>query len=237
MNELEMRFYSLAEISEITGIPANASQFARDVKRMLKNEGYACEWLKKRGVNIINRTITPQMELKKLLMERFSMNTQADVMGFAWFIIALTTVSGFASMPYLEKEKVITEMCGYDIDEGTLRHWAGKLYKSGNANRTKKGALWHTYRDENGVKRQEPADPDGEAYKEYCDLRTIVLNCIRETDDKNNASPEVRKGAYRRMLRQLYSEYGCYYWCPEIVLNALGDDIEEIIRLVDAILL
>ena len=42
MNELEMRFYSLAEISEITGIPANASQFARDVKRMLKNEGYAC---------------------------------------------------------------------------------------------------------------------------------------------------------------------------------------------------
>lgn len=98
----------------------------------------------------------------------------------------------------------------------------------------KKGALWHTYRDENGVKRQEPADPDGEAYKEYCYLRASVLDCIRETDEKINASPEVRKGAYGQMLRQLYSEYGCYYWCPEIVLNALGDDIEEIIRLVDA---
>lgn len=237
MNELEIRFYSLSEISEITGIPANASQFARDVKRMLKNEGYTCEWLKKRGVNIIGRTITPQMELKKLLMERFGMNTQADVVGFAWFIIALTTVTGFASMPYLQKEKVITEKCGYNIDDGTLRHWAGKLYKSGNANRTKKGALWHTYLDEDGVKRQETANPDGEAYKKYCDLRTTVLDGIRKTDEKTNATPEVRKGAYGRMLRQLYSEYGCYYWCPEIVLNALGDDTEEIIRLVDGIVL
>lgn len=232
-----MRFYSLSEISEITGIPANASQFARDVKRMLKNEGYTCEWLKKRGVNIIGRTITPQMELKKLLMERFGMNTQADVVGFAWFIIALTTVTGFASMPYLQKEKVITEKCGYNIDDGTLRHWAGKLYKSGNANRTKKGALWHTYLDEDGVKRQETANPDGEAYKKYCDLRTTVLDGIRKTDEKTNATSELRKGAYGRMLRQLYSEYGCYYWCPEIVLNALGDDIEEIIRLVNAIVL
>lgn len=237
MNELEMRFYSLAEISEITGIPADANQFARDVKRKLKNEGYACEWLKRRGVNIISRTITPQMELKKLLMERFGRDTQGDVIGFAWFVLALTTVSGFASMPYQTKEKVITELCGYNIDDGTLRHWAGKLYKSGNANRTKKGALWHTYLDENGVKRQEPADPDGEAYKEYCDLRTTVLDCIRKTDEKINATPEVRKRAYGRMLRQLYSQYGCYYWCPEIVLNALGDDIEEIIRLVDAIML
>ena len=43
MLELELgnRFYTRAEISEATGIPADANQFSRDVKRRLENEGYA----------------------------------------------------------------------------------------------------------------------------------------------------------------------------------------------------
>lgn len=41
--ELENRFYTRAEISEATGIPTDANQFARDVKRQLENEGYSYE--------------------------------------------------------------------------------------------------------------------------------------------------------------------------------------------------
>ena len=226
MIELENRFYSRAEISEVTGIPANVSQFARDVKKKLADEGYTYEWKPRRGVQIRSRTITPLMELKKLLVERLGLSTQVDALDFAQFLVALTTVPGFASMPYETKEKVISDICGHDIDDGTLRNWTSKLYGTENAYREKKGALWHTYKDEFGVKRQEPADPNGEEYKAYCDARTQTLEAIKKEKQNN---------AYGIMIACLYDQYGCYYWCPEITLNAIGDDMPEIIRLVDKI--
>ena len=39
------------------------------------------------------------------------------------------------------------------------------------------------------------------------------------------------------MLSGLYESVGCYYWCPEITLNAIGDDMPEILRLLDEILI
>ena len=226
MIELENRFYSRAEISEATGIPANASQFARDVKKMLTDEGYAYKWINRRGVQILSHTVTPLMELKKLLVERLGLSTQVDALDFAQFLVAIMTEPDFASMPYKTKETVISGICGHDIDDGTLRHWMSRLYGSGNAHREKWGALWHTYKDEYGVKRQERADPDGEAYKAYCDARTQTLEAIGD-----------RKNAYGIMIGCLYSQYGCYYWCPEITLNAIGKDMPEIIRLVEEILI
>ena len=226
MIELENRFYSRVEISEATGIPASASQFARDVKKKLADEGYAYQWKPRRGVQILSHTVTPQMELKKLLVERLGLSTQVDALDFAQFLVAIMTVPDFASMPYKTKETVISGICGHNIDDGTLRNWTSKLYGSENAHREKKGALWHTYKDEYGVKRQERVAPDSEAYKAYCDARTQTLEAIGE-----------QKNAYGIMIGCLYSQYGCYYWCPEITLNAIGDDIPEIIRLVEEIVM
>lgn len=223
--ELENRFYTRAEISEATGIPADANQFVRDVKRRLENEGYSYEWQKRRGVQIISRTITPQMELKKLLVERLGMNPQVNALDFAQFILALVSEPGFDSMPYDTKESVISKICGHDIDDATLRNWAKKLYQTNNAHREKKGALWHTFRDEYGMKHQEPADPDSEAYKAYCVARTQTLEVIGE-----------QKNAFGKMIADLYGEYGYYYWCSAIELNGMGEDIEEILRLVNEIL-
>ena len=229
MKELENRFYSRAEISEATGIPANASQFARDVKKKLTDEGYAYEWINRRGVQILSRVVTPQMELKKLLVERLGLSSQIDALDFAQFLVAIMTVPGFASMPYETKEVIISGICGHDIDDGTLRNWTSKLYGSENAYREKKGALWHTYKDEFGVKRQEPADPNSEEYKAYCDARTQTLEAIKKEEDPRKA--------YGIMIACLYDRYGCYYWCPEITLNAIGDDMPEIIRLVEEIVM
>lgn len=229
MKELENRFYSRAEISEATGIPASASQFARDVKKKLADEGYAYEWKPRQGVQILSRAVTPQMELKQLLVERLGLSTQIDALDFAQFLVAIMTVPGFASMPYETKEVIISGICGHDIDDGTLRHWMSKLYGSGNAFREKKGALWHTYKDEFGVKRQEPANPNGEEYKVYCDARTQTLEAIKKEEDPRKA--------YGIMIACLYDKYGCYYWCPEITLNAIGDDMPEIIRLVEEIVM
>lgn len=234
--ELENRFYTRAEISEATGIPVDADQFSRNVKRRLKNEGYAYEWKKRRGVQILSRTITPQMELKKLLVERLGMNPQVNALDFAQFILAIISEPGFSSMPYDTKESVISKICGHDIDDATLRNWAKKLYQTNNAHQEKKSALWHTFKDDNGIKRQEPADPDGEDYKAYCAARSSSMKAIEEADEKANASPEIRKMAYGRMITSLYGELGYYYWCPAIELNGMGEDIDEILRLVKEIL-
>ena len=118
----------------------------------------------------------------------------------------------------------------------TLRNWAKKLYQTNNAHREKKDALWHTFRDDNGIKRQEPADPDGEDYKAYCAARSSSMKAIEEADEKANASPEIRKMAYGRMITSLYGKLGYYYWCPAIELNGMGEDIDEILRLVKEIL-
>ena len=237
MIELENRFYSRAEISEATGIPASASQFARDVKKKLADEGYAYKWINRRGVQILSRTVTPLMELKKLLVERLGLSTQVDALDFAQFLGAIMTVPGFSKMPYPVKEEVISDICGHNIDDGTLRHWMSRMYSSGNAYREKNGSLWHTYEDEFGMKRREPADPNGEDYKIYCDLRTQTLEAIKKADEESNAPPEERKKAYGKMRSCLYDRYGCYYKCPEITLNAIGDDMPEILRLLDEILI
>lgn len=229
MNELENRFYSRAEISEVTGIPASASQFARDVKKRLTDEGYAYEWKPRRGVQIRSHTVTPLMELKKLLVERLGLSTQIDALDFARYLQAIMFEPYFASMPYETKEAVFSDICGHNIDDGTLRNWTSKLYGSENAYREKKGALWHTYKDEFGVKRQEPADPNGEEYKAYCNARTSTLEAIKRDEDPHKA--------YGIMIACLYDDYGCYYWCPEITLNAIGDDMPEILRLLDEILI
>ena len=38
------------------------------------------------------------------------------------------------------------------------------------------------------------------------------------------------------MIKSLYGKFGYYYWCPAIELNGMGEDIEEILRLVNEIL-
>ena len=96
MNELENRFYSRAEISEATGIPASASQFARDVKKKLTDEGYAYKWINRRGVQILSRTVTPLMELKKLLVECLGLSSQIDALDFARYLQAIMFEPYFA---------------------------------------------------------------------------------------------------------------------------------------------
>ena len=68
-------------------------------------------------------------------------------------------------------------------------------------------------------------------------MRTCTLGAIKKADEESNAPPEERKKAYGKMISCLYDRYGCYYWCPEITLNAIGDDMPEILRLLDEILI
>lgn len=228
--ELELRFYSLDEIAAALGRDKSASQFARDTKAHLKREGYTYEWFNRKGVQIISREVPPQMKLKKLLIERLGLDTQVDALDFSRYIVALFMIDGFASMPYDTKERVLFEIVGKDISNTTLRRWAGRLYETENAYRSKRGSLWKTVTDEYGMKRQSRVPDGSKEYREYCDALTAAIHAFEKADAKAEKPHKIKP--FGRAIRSLYSQYGRYYWCPETVVNALGDDVDEIINLV-----
>ena len=95
-----------------------------------------------------------------------------------------------------------------------------------NMMRFKKGALWRTFKDEDGSKVQVWVDPDTDEYREYCEKRSELLVGF------SNADKQTRKDMWGAMVQKLYPEYGVYYYCPQFVMNALGEHAEEISRLV-----
>lgn len=228
MRELEMRFYSRDEIGAVLGIPPKKDQFARDVKKRLTDDGYSFEWLDRKGVIITGQTLSPERRLKRILVERIGLDTQVDAIDYAKFLTAFSMIDGFASMPQESRLAILCDYCGKDISESTLRRWIGKLVESGNAAKFKKGALWHTSND-NGRKIRRQVAPDSDEYRAYCAARTEILKSLEE----QGLSVKERWGT---MIRQLYDEMGTYYYCPEICLNALGDDAEEIALLVQEIM-
>lgn len=232
--ELKPGFYPLDEIAAALGRDKSASQFARDTKAYLKREGYTFEWINRKGVQIISREMPPQMKLKKLLVERLGLDSQVDALDFARFIVAMFLVDGFASAPYDTKERLLFDITGKDISNSCLRRWVGRLYETQNAHRWKRGALWKTVTDEYGVKRQSRVQEFDDEYKEYCNALSVAIDAFMLEDTKAIAKgrkPHKIK-PFGRAIRSLYSQYGRYYWCPQIVLNALGDDVDEIIDLV-----
>jgi len=229
MEQLELKTYTREEIAAITGRKINSRQFARDVKHDLAAFGYKYEWINRVGVQITSLPEGNEARFKNLLVERLGIDSQVNPIDFACFISALSTYKGFDSMPYRKREEVMNEICGHDISESTLRNWARKLFASKNAERFRKGALWKTYRDEHKIKRQVKVEIDSDEYKHFCEVRSDTL----ETLDKMGVPANQRWGM---MICELYKEYGHFYYCPEICLNALGDDVEEICELVTAIM-
>lgn len=65
-------------------------------------------------------------------------------------------------------------------------------------------------------------------YQEYCEKRWAYLN----GSGFDGADKETRKNTWGSMVYNLMPDYGVYYFCPSSILNALGDQAEEISRLV-----
>jgi len=237
MKRLEFRFYSLDEIAAATGKTERGDNFKRDTERLLARKGYSYEWHKGRGVTILSRDTSAQRRLKTLLVKRLGMNPDTNPVDFAYFIMALSWIDGFDNAPWATKLNLLNECFGLCTCESTLHRWAAKLYQSGNATRFEKGALWKTITDEYGVKRQIRVDPDSTEYKMFCELRSFTLRDIHQENTKAKADGKEipHKNPFGAMIKRLYSEFGHYYYSPTLVLNALGDDVEEITRLVHEI--
>ena len=237
MDKLEFRFYSLDEIAAATGKTERDDNFKRDTERLLARKGYSYEWHKGRGVTILSRDTSAQRRLKKLLVTRLGMHPDTNPVDIAYFIMALSWIEGFDNAPWDTKLKILNEYFSLCTCKSTLLRWAAKLYQTGNATRFEKGALWKTITDEVGMKRQIRVDPESTEYKEFCDIRSATLRDIHQENAQAKADGKEipHKNPFGAMIKRLYSEFGHYYYSPTLVLNALGDDVEELTRLVHEI--
>lgn len=226
MAMLEKRFYPRQEIAEIVGIAdLHDKHFAEKVKRYLNNRGYGYDY-SRNGVTISRMPQTAEEQLVFLMRDELKLNKQRDAYLFSCFIHAFSVIGSFESMPWASRTAFFNQHYQSNVQQVTLQRWMRFLIESGNAVRFKKGALWRTVKDEYGDKVQVRVDPNTDEYREYCGKRSALLV------DFDKADKQTRSKMWETMVHRLYHEYGAYYYCPAFVLNALGEQAEEISRLV-----
>ena len=98
MELLETRFYSLAEIREITG-----KDRSRDIKRILALWGYEYEWKDRQGVAITKLPEAPLARFTELMRRYLHIDTQIKPKEFACFLTLLLEDEAFSSMPWEER--------------------------------------------------------------------------------------------------------------------------------------
>ena len=228
MTTLEKRFYPRQEIAEIVGITnLKDKHFAEKVKRYLDNRKYGYDYSCK-GVSITVLPETAEEQLAFLLRNSLGLDNQVDAYFFACFITAFSTIKGFDAMPWKTRTAIFNQYYHNTVSKTTLERWYSHLVKSGNMTKFAKGALWRTIKDDDGYIVQKRVEPDSQEYQEYCQKRKAFLT----GSGFESADKATRKNTWVSMVYNLLPEYGVYYYCPSSILNALGDQAEEISRLV-----
>ena len=224
MKPLQMRFYSNREIAEIMGLDQHEHNFSQKAKRKLESWGYGYAFKPRRGFQITSVPQTAEECLTDIMRRVLKIDTQINPYDFACFFTLLVWDDvGFRAMPWEKRVETMREYFCIHISERTLQNWRNHLYESGAADKVERGGLWHTY-IEDGRKVQEPADRDSPEYKAYCSRRSALL--------KEFGYEAGRKEAWGEMVKELFGEMGCYYYCDAIAISMFGiDEIQEIIAL------
>lgn len=228
MTTLEKRFYPRQEIAEIVGITnLKDKHFAEKVKRYLDNRKYGYDYSRK-GVSITVLPETAEEQLASMLRNSLGLDIQVDAYHFACFINAFSAIKGFDAMPWITRTAIFNQHYHNTISKPTLERWYSHLVESGNMTKFAKGALWRTFKDDDGYIVQKRVEPDSQEYQEYCEKRKAFLT----GSGFESADKATRKNTWGSMVYTLLPEYGVYYYCPSSILNALGNQAEEISRLV-----
>lgn len=229
MRQLELRFYPLDEIAQEVGRERN-HHFAEAVKNDLDKWGYEYQWLKRRGVVITKRPETAEERLAELTYRHFKLSIQIEACDFAHFLFLLLTDAFFLAMPWEERAEELDYQFDISITGRTLRSWASYLFRAGFLQKDEVNSVyWMTYLD-GGKMRREPVEPeDYEIKNEYFARRNELVR-------QNTEAGMEKSVAWKCAYKQLWGEYGCcYYTCSHLVLNALQEDIDEMLEWVTEI--
>ena len=229
MEQLEKRFYPREELAEIAGLDIHGHNFSAQMKSYLERWGYGYEFVPRKGFLITKIPETAEEKLVELLRRVFHVDTQIDTYAFSCFVFAFSLIGGFESMPWDTRERLFYEYFGIYVSQRTMISWRNCLCDSRTMVNFGRGDLWHTC-TRDGRKIQEPADPQSEEYKEYCDKRSELLEEMEENDTIS------KREKWRRMIQHLYKEYGVYYYCKLIAFNAWGPEVDALQDLTYAVI-
>lgn len=223
MKQLEVRFYSLDELSEAIDRKRD-SHFAGNAKADLTKWGYKWVWKNGRGVVITKAPQTVKERLAEIMNRRFGLDIQVDVYAFACFMWMLLMVDGFDAMPWAVRAEELEYWFGVKVTERTLRRWSARLLATDNLHKSEDRTIWRTIRHDADVSR-EPVEPDDPVYIHYKSRQAELI-----TEYMNLGLTKSR--AWGDAFKQLWREFGCcYYSCARLTLNAVQEDINEIAEL------
>ena len=241
MNQLELRFYSRAEIAEALQIKIEGNKnFGRDVENKLSNAGYGCEYKPRRGVIILSKPETQEEKLAEILYRGYGINIQTDAEQFAYFIAAFTDIEGFESMPWAEREAACRKKYGLSACDRTLRNWCSQLIARGVISRMGGATKWRTY-FEGGRKIREPIEDIDEVEMEsYFDRRSELFKENYHDELECGVPPTAaKKAAWKKTYSDLWAEFQCcFYYCKGFTLTSFSFndvDVREIYELVTEI--
>ena len=240
MNQLYEKFYSRDQIAELLKLDCKNTNFARKVKDTLSNWGYSYEYSRK-GVNITRKPQTPIEKLSEIMIRVYDIDIQIDAFAFASFLFLLLCDETFITMPWGERQRYMKEEMNVDVSERTLKSWASKLIKKDMLHKDKSvKEIWGTaYLDGGKVRFQVFGDINAERQmEEYMNDRTKTLEkyISNEKEKGRKDWKAIYKEAWQETINYLWSKYNCcYYCCSRLVLNAIGDEAQEIFELVNEI--
>jgi len=222
MELLECRFYSLAEIREIT-----RKERSRDIKRLLTLWGYEYQWKDRQGVAILKRPEAPMARFTELMRRYLRIDTQIDPYHFACFLTLLLEDEEFSSMPWEERSRQMSDLYEIDVSERTLRSWSSYLFRGEFLMKDKENrTVWYT-ESYGGLKIQSQVkNPDEDTtYQNYLQDRKEMVNHLRKSGTSFGK-------AYKETVCALWEKYHrIYYYCYTLVSNAIQmDQLVEILR-------
>lgn len=181
MEQLETKYYSRAEIAEITGLNiADNKHFKRNLETKLSNWGYLYNYDKK-GVLITKKPEKPIEKFKEIMIRKYGMNANLDFYCLAWFIYLLAYDEIFLEAPWSKKTQLLKDYYISSVSETILKKWYKVLadneiiFRLNNPDED----YWCTFYVE-GIKETEKLTYDNylelESLENYLEAKEEVLN-------------------------------------------------------------
>lgn len=240
MEQLEMRFYNLDELAQITGVKRKSKNFKRDVKNTLEKWCYRDEWKDRQGTTITHIPATPEERFQEILVRQFHVDIQVDMYLFSCFITAFDELDGFSSMPWEERATVLKKYYGVEVTDRTLRNWCSTLLNEDLMSKNTDGTYWKTEYKDNAKIQSPIPEEEYERYHEYFKRRAELRKCVEQftlnilQENPDSTYREAYKAAWSLVYSILWSEFGCcYYTCKDFQFKSWIEkgELKEVIAL------
>lgn len=225
MKQLELRFYTRAEIAEILSVKLKGNNnFKRDVENKLSKSKYGFHYNDGQGVEIQSKPEKPEDRLCEILYRGYKIDVQTNPLLFACFISAFLDIKEFESSPWGEREKIYYKYYGYNVDERTMRNWCSKLLDRGIIAKKGVTTAWRTYFAGDRKIREPIEEIDRVEMDNYFERRTeIFKDHYIKYLESGIPTKKARNAAWKDTYKDLWAEFECcFYYCKGFVLSAFS---------------